>query len=482
MKQRKVVKIQGKVRYMELKAGAKAGVLLGRGYAKAIRKMRGAKRDMAIRAAASGATPVLRNAADYDVSRLENKNNIKSPQRDFVSAKGQTEDLEAKNKAKSKAEQQKEKLAPKERKSLHGKEKADHIAEKNRVRSRNRKDNLKKKRKEKQQKKKGAAVNAAKRELKYLAARQVLMEGEPSGAEASIGIGKSVLVDWVQRLGKGSAKLVGKLMLKLFGGLATLLLHLLLMLVLSVLPLLLPVLAVLAAIAMLAGIAAMVAGIFISTADAEQGDFAVKLIHDRKAAIMQEAKGYGEARHDGKEVEEVIIRYSGIAGMDANSDDMLLAYMSKAAGGISLTGTKSAPLLRVDTYAEMQAMDEVLSGMIYIKSVEYEERTRQATVTATPTPTPPGTPSPPPPGTPGQTPQGTPTPTMPPEEPETITVTETYYVAEVVIEGICADAWLDANVTDRTAYAFLRDMFLSFGYVPGGGSAVCRKYEEAALD
>lgn len=506
---RKAVRTYNTVKYLELKTGAKAGVLLGRGYAKAARKIRNAKRDMALmdmaagmqpprqfrvsrgpnarlsgqpRKAlkshmASGAAPALRNAAAYDVSSLEAKNGIRPEDRRRADIRGRTEGLEAKNRVRSKAEQQRGKLAPKERESLQGKEKADQLAEKNHVKSRDRKDNLKKKRK-KARKKKGVAAGAAKRELKYLAARQIFMEGETSGvSEALVGIGKSVLVDWAQRLGKGGAKLAGKLLIKLSGALAALLFHVLLMLMLFLLPLLVPIIIAFGAIVMVGGIAAMVVGIFISVEDTEQGDFAVKLINDHKAAIIEEAEGYAGKWHDQKEVEEVNISYSGIARIDANSDDMLLVYMSIAADSRKLAdGEGHAPLLHVDTNTKKKAMDVVLDEMFYIESVSYEEKTRQVVVTVTPAPTPAAAP-PPEPGHDGQGAEGD-----KPEEPETRTIIQTYYVANVVIAGITADAWREANSVDEQVYFFLRDMFLSFGYVPGGGNAVCVKYMEAELD
>lgn len=502
---RKAVHVCNTVKYLELKAG----VLLGKGYAKTVRKIRNAKRDMALldmaagiqpprqfrvrrgpnarlsgqpqkalrSHVASGTAPALRNAASYDVSSLEARNGIRPKDRARAAIKVRTEGLEAKNRVRSKAEQQKGKLTPKERESLQGKEKAEHIAEKNRVKSRDRKDNLKKKRK-KAKKKKEVAAGAAKREMKYLAARQVFMEGETSGvSEALAGIGKSVFLDWAQRLGKGSAKLAGKLLIKLSGALAALLFHVLLMLMLFLLPFLVPIIIAFGAIVMVAGIAAMVVGIFISVEDTEQGDFAVKLINDYKAAVMAEAMGYEGRWHEQGEVEEVNISYSGMLGIDANSDDMLLVYMSKATDSRKLADDKGqAPLLHVDTNAEKKAMDAVLDEMFYIESVSYEERKRQVVVTVTPAPTPTDV-SPPEPEHDGQGPAGDKA-----EEPETMTITQTYYVANVVIAGSTADAWMESNSVDESVYFFLRDMFLSFGYVPGGGNVVCGKYMEAELE
>ena len=425
---------------------------------------------------------VLPDAEGYDVSELAEKNGVRC-----------------------KTKQQREKLMPKESVTLHG---ITGTAKRNNVQSKNDDGNLQKKQK-KSSKKNGTVANVARQEMKLFIAKQVFMEGENSGAgDALTGIFRSVVRNGFQRFGKRVLKQTGRLLIWT----VSLLLRFLVAFFSLLLPILLPVILLLLAVVLIAELAAVMIGFLLDASATAQSDFAVTIINDHKAAIMEEAEAYAGTVYDGKEVEEVVIRYSCITDIDSNSDDMLLAYMVTASRDQQvLEDGSQAPLLLVNTSGEQEAMAAVLQDMLFIKSISYEERTREIIVTVTPTPEPsktptlpaavtptpeatatPGAPAaqvtPMAPAAPATAPQGavtpvpseTPTPSVTPA-PEVTVITETYYAAIVVIEGSDAALWLQNHVINDSVATFFTQMFRSFGYIPMGGDSVCSRYAEAAI-
>ena len=439
--------------------------------------------------------PSLRRTAEYDIESIAEKNGIKSGQTVYVSSKNSIEELEEKNKVHSKEKTGEEQKVPKERKTPQGEEKTEQLAEKNKIKSKEHTDNLKKKEKKngkKRAKKKtsgtSGATAAMKREMKYFIAKQLFQEGEDSGiGEAALGVGRAALGDVLKKLGKGMAKVTGKLLVKLLMLLGSLLIQLISALVVLLFPILFPVLIVLFGVVALVVLASAVVGLFVGVDNTSQEDFAVRLINDHKTAIIEKAESYTGTMYKGKCVEGVELNFVGISDIDANSDDMLLVYMTEATDeGKFSEDSDQAPLLNVNTYSEKRVMNKVLKEMLYVQSVTYEKRIREITITITPAPV-----------TPSIVPSSMPTPTVTPSvtvipsitvtptptpEPEYIVVEEVYYIAHVTIGGINAEQWEDISRKEETIYSFLYEMFRSFGYRPGGGETVCSKYLNAQLE
>ena len=440
---------------LKLKAAVKPGVKIGKGYYKAIKRIRTAKKSIDLMNAASSAEvvcphvavrgpsaqlsektkqelcekrqakadnakvaalpgtagtnvqaelvrlpePVIKNAREYDISGIEKRNGISSGKRLYVSAKTSTENLEQKNKVRSREEERAGKNAPKERTKLQGEEKAEHVADKNKVHSKKQKDNLRKK-KDKPKRKpesQGNGKAALKREMKYFIVKQILAEGEDSGAgELVINVGSAVLSDRLKSLGRISLKLANvsgklalKLIWKLLAGLLVLLLHILGGLLVMLLPVLLIGILVLAVPVIIVVIAAMIVGLFVSPVDTTRDDFAVTVINEYQDEVYEEALDYVGKLHDWKRVDEVKVTYKGISNLDSNSDDILLVYFAKATDeGKFDEDTSQAPLLNVNTITEKWVMNDVLDDMLYIDSVTYAAETRKVIVWVTPTATP----------------------------------------------------------------------------------------------
>lgn len=560
------VKAYARWQKFKLKVAAKSGVMLGKGYYKAIRKIRNAEKNLALMDAAMGVKvecphkavrgpsarlsektkqqllekrrkapasssgtvgksmmlqkqaelvrmpePVLRNAGEYDISVLEERNKISSGRTVYVSSRSSAENLEQKNKVRSRTEERKTNRAPREREELHGTEKAESIADKNKVRSKKQKDNLRKKKPKKHKKKKkssGTGRAALKREMKLFIMKQVLQEGEDSGAgELVLNAGVPMVMDKLQKIGKASMKLSMKLIRKLLIGVFTLLGHVLLGLLGLLLPLLLPFVLIITAVGGVVAIASLIAGLFVSPVDATRDDFATTVIQAHQEEVLEDAYGYKGKSHNWKRVEYVNVSYRGIEDINSNSDDILLAYFSKATNENKFEeDSGQAPLLNVNSLTEKNVMKDVLKEMLFIESVTYATETLSYYIVVTPTPKPAtvGPPAPtkaasevlpvpsPMPSLPpslSPTPIVSPAPTLSPmptptPEPILLEVTEEYYVANVVIAGKSADEWVQNNLSKKemSVYKFLLEMFKAFGYVKKGGDTVCQKYYNAMLE
>ena len=422
---------------------------------------------------------ILRNAKQYDVTNLEVKNGILSKKKENVLSSSATERIEQKLGINEKKEQNKEKLVPKERNE--DKETIEHLAEKQNIRSKTRKDNLKRKPK-KAKKEKSTIATAAKRELKFFLAKQVLAEeNNTSAGEVIVGFGKSVLATGGQKVGNKIRQGVSTVFFKIITSIIAILLPLLLSMLGLFMSFFLPFLIVLLLGGCFLVSIAVLAGLFVYSDDVKKEDFAVTLIDNYKTAIIQEANTYAREQWYGEELEKVTIAYDGISNMDANSDDILLAYLTEAAESSHFSIEDSqAPLLNVDTDAEQKAMNTVLREMLYIKTVIYEEKTRTVSIEVIPTP----------PVTSDIVPEeswnseGT-VPLLPESmKPEIIERIETYYVATVVISGESANDWaIEHNKNQpECIYTFLVEVFESLGYQLKGGATVCEKYIKANLE
>lgn len=539
-------KIRDNFQRMKLKAAIKPEVMIGKGYYKAIRRIRAAKKGTALMNAGSAAVievpykvsrgpvvrssgrvgestgqkrkteqkepvklvktpePFIRNAAQYDISSLEEKHGISSGKKlIYVQAKNSCETLEQKNKVRSKEEEGKEKRRPKKREKPEGSQKTEHTAEKNKVRSKKQKDNLKKKRKSGKKKNANTSGAVMKHEMKLFVMKQVLAEGNDSGVgQLAAATGKAYLKDRIKNAAKWSGKMVRKLTKKLLTLLLGLLCELAFFLLTTVFVVVGPVLLMIASVVCVVGVAATLVGLFVSPADATKDDFAVTLIQNYQSELLENAQKKVGTTYKGKKVEQVNIIYEGIDSIDANSDDILLAYFVEATNENKFDEDDSqAPLLNVNTSNEKKAMKAVLAGMLYQESVTYSLETRTVYVTVTPTPTmtpipspatsitpipvPPSaispTPTPEAPAMPAPVPAASPAPAP---VPEVVEVTESYYVVDIIISGKSAEEWSTNHFSEKEkeVYDFLLTMFQSFGYTEKGGDNVCKKYQEASLE
>lgn len=429
---------------------------------------------------------------EYDIAELEEKNGIKSAKNIQPEEKSSTEQLE--NKLGVSAKEETTKDVPRERiEALE--DTTEGRAEKNGVRSTNQKDNVKKKKASGNKSKYAEDMKkAAKREMKNLIINQILKEEENSESRA-IDNTQFFLKEFCKNIGRKSAVLAYKGMKY-----ALMLGTQILILGIQIIFLLAPVLLVMITAILAMAAIAVIAGIFVTPENAALEDFAVNRIIAYQQELVCEAESYGDELYNGYYVEEVNIRYKGVPNIDANSDDILLAYMTYASDGNYEGEVNPAPLLNVDTSNEMSSMEEVLEDMLYISDVTYEKNVREIKVTATPTPTVNPTPtiapvteititpSPAPSlvPTPIMTPEPSPVPTLSPlptptPTPEVIIIEEVYYVVNVTITGVEADIWVIENVSGKkeSMYSLLRDLFDSFGYQSLGGDTVCQKYLNA---
>ena len=422
---------------------------------------------------------IIRNAKQYDVTNLEVKNGISQKKKERILCSSTTEGIEQKLGVKEKKDKTKENLVPKER--MEEKETIEHLAEKQKVRSKTRKDNLKRKQK-KDKKQKSTITSAAKRELKFFLAKQVLTEeNNRSVGEVMVDFGKCVLATGGQKVGNKIVQGVSTVFFKIITRIITMLSLLFFSIVGLFVSIFFPfLLVVLLGGGFLVSIAVL-AGLFVYSEDVTKDDFAVTLIDNYKTSIIQEANTYARQRWHGEELEKVTIVYDGISNIDANSDDILLAYLTEATTSSNFSVEDSqAPLLNVDTDSEQKAMNTVLKEMFYIKTVVYEEKTRIISVIVTPTP----------PLTSDTIPEeswnteGT-LPLIPETMvSETIEIIETYYVATVIISGESANDWATEHNKNQpeAIYPFLLEIFESLGYYPKGGATVCEKYRKANLE
>lgn len=425
------------------------------------------------------------DAEEYDISELESKHGIRTRKRERNSGEEQNARQMEQRLGVSPTENGQKKKVPRERAEPQGEEKTSQQAGKNKVKSRRQSDNLKKK-------KAGRSValkEAAKREMKLQAARQVLDERkEPEENGMGTGIGQVLRSEFMSAAGKIGIKLLSKGLIFLGSFLVTLLLG-----CLSLLISLIPFIVVTAGLVCVLAAAALITGIFVTPDITTLDSFAVNRITAHQEALLEEVDSYDGKWHWFHCVEEVEVRYDGISDIASNSDDILLAYMTEAADlDKVMEDDGTAPLLNVNTFSEKWAMSDVLDGMLYISDVEYIKRTRVVEAEAIPvereklltigsfpllaTTVAPGGSSVP--GT-----LATPAPEPTPEEEEKVEY-ETYYKVIVTITGIGAEEWVEnnGNKEEDSIYTFLEEMFRSFGYHSMGGDEVCQKYLNADME
>lgn len=293
-----------------------------------------------------------------------------------------------------------------------------------------------------------------KHEMKLFVMKQVLAEGNDSGVGQLVATtGKAFLKDRIKNAAKWSGKKVLKLTKKMLGLLLGVIFHLLFLLLGAVIVIIIPILLVTAFLVCVVVVAAMLAGVFVSSADATKDDFAVTVIRNYQSELLEEAEKYVGTTYKGKNVEQVRIIYDGINSIDDNSDDLLLAYFIKATNENKFEEDASqAPLLNVNTIKEKKAMKEVLTGMLYKKQVNYIRKSRTVNVAVSPT--------------------------------EVVEKKESYYVVDIVVSGKSVEEWSIKHFSDKEKdlYDFFLEMFQSFGYVEKGGDHVCTKYQKALLE
>ena len=461
---RRTSKLYIRLRYIEAKAGVNGVILLGRGYTK-LRHILKEKKKLDLLQAATSAktsytdvvTPALRNVADYDYSGLEQKNGIQTPSKQLESSKEATERKENRLKVKERKTDTKG-TGVKETKSLSNEEKVERGAEKNKLKSKKNKENLRKKKRISHN---GIASAVAKREMKLIVAKQVLAEDENMNLTDSIAqVGKAVATDFFQVSSKKLFRTAQKSFLKVTFLLGSLLLQLFMGFVSVCLLFLSPVIVVIIEVVLVIAGIALLAGFFLNPGDITKEDFAVSVIEDYTNQLVQEIASYESNFYEGYRVETVYVTYSGIDTLDANRDDLLLAYMTLAAENQTFKSEESyAPILNVDKSEEEQAMRIVLDEMLYIEDVTYEVKEREVLVKVESS-------------------------EEAMQEEMWVTQTEQYAVAEVTVVGKTADTWATKQgivPEDGAFYWLLLDIFESFGYTAGGGDVVCRKYQEASL-
>ena len=461
---RRTTKLYMRLQYTEAKAGVNGVILLGRGYTK-LRHILKEKKKLDLLQAATSAktsytdvvTPALRNVADYDYSSLEQKNGIQTPSKQLESTKEATERKENRLKVKERKTDTKG-TGVKETEHLSNEEKVERGAEKNKLKSKKNKENLRKKKRISHN---GIASAVAKREMKLIVVKQVLAEDENMNLTDSIAnIGKAVATDFFQISSKKILRTAQKSFLKVTFLLGSLLLQLFMGFVSVCLLFLSPVIVVITGVVLVITGIALLAGFFLNPGDITKEDFAVSVIKDYTNQLMQEIDAYESNFYEGYPVETVYVTYSGIDTLDANRDDLLLAYMTLAAENQTFESDESyAPILNVDKSEEEQAMRTVLEDMLYIGELTYKIEDREVLVKVE-----------------------TSEETM--QEEIWITQTEQYAVAEVTVVGKTAATWaINQGIVpeDGAFYWLLLDIFESFGYTAGGGDVVCRKYQEASL-
>ncbi|MBP3609488.1 MAG: hypothetical protein J6J42_04025 [Lachnospiraceae bacterium] len=311
---------------------------------------------------------------------------------------------------------------------LEEEEKVSGQAEKNRIQSRRQRDNLR----EKKIRRSGAMKEAAKREMKLQAVKKLMEEKEEfRHEEATTGIGRWMYSNIISGAKRAGLKLLVKGLLFIGSFLVSLLLGCLSLLI-ALLPLLLVVMGVICVLVAVS----VVAGIFVGPENVMREDFAVKMIYARQCEMLDIVESFEGSWYQDCRIEEVELEFEDVDDIMSNSDDILLAYMAKAADVDDMMEDGSAaPLLNVDTVREMLVLERVLEDMLYISAVEYVRYG-------------------------GETDE------------------EAYYKAVVTITGMGAGRWIRANGNqeDREAYSFLYDVFHSFGYSSLGGDTVCREY------
>ena len=461
---RRTTKLYIRLRYTEAKAGVNGVILLGRGYTK-LRHILKEKKKLDLLQAATSAktsytdvvTPALRNVADYDYSSLEQKNGIQTPSKQLESTKEATERKENRLKVKERKTDTKS-TGVKETKSLSNEEKVERGAEKNKLKSKKNKENLHKKKRISHN---GIASAVAKREMKLIVVKQLLDEGKSmSITDSFVHIGEAVAIDFLQLSSKKLFRTAQKSFLKVTFLLGSLLLQLFMGFVSVCLLFLSPVIVVITGVVLVIAGIALFAGFFLNPGDITKENFAVSVIETYTNQLVQEIDTYESNFYEGYPVETVYVTYSGIDTLDANRDDLLLAYMTLAAENQTFESEESyAPILNVDKREEQQVMRTVLNEMLYIEDVTYEVKEREVLVKV-------------------ESSEET------TQEEMWVTQTEQYAVAEVIVVGKTADTWaIKQGIVpeDGAFYWLLLDIFESFGYTAGGGDVVCRKYQEASL-
>ena len=394
---------------------------------------------------------------EFDVALLEEKNGVQMADAYQIQEKGTTEQLEEKLGVSSREEEGKK--LPKERVEPRGNEKTAYQAQKHRVKGSSYKDNMK--RKDKSSGRKKTMKDAAKKELKSIFAKQLLEEQAQEEQERAIeNFGNTLAVNFLKKSGYLGLQVMIKALVSFLGLLFSMLIGLVTTIVFAI-----PTIICIVTIVCVLLATSLISGIFVSSKDAAQDNFAVNRIIEYQESLINEAKAYNGKWHWGYNIEEVIIRYSGISNISSNSDDILLAYMTEATGEKIMETDNIAPLMNVNTLNEKKAMNSALKDMLYISNVSYEKCSEEILVVVTPTPASSSEEEP------------------PVQEEQTITITRYYYKATVTISGISAKTWVqrNADAQELSMYSLLENIFNSFGYKSLEGDAVCQKYLSASL-